>query len=428
MPEIAEVGRVVHYLKAHLRNRRIANVLTTEDDIVYGKAGTSAEAFKKAMTGRTVIDAKQQGKYFWLEMDKPPHALLHFSMTGWMKLTNVETGYYRSKAEEKKDKSGKPAGPDAVYNNAGSTRQDEQEWPPRFMKFVLQMEGEPKLEAAFVDPRRLGRIRLVDVPATEMRNTSPLKENGPDPVIDKKVLTEEWLTTKLRSKKSPVKAVLLDQGNISGIGNWVGDEVLHHASIHPEQYSNTLNDEQCKQLHKSLMFVCDTACGLLGDSNQYPSDWLFKYRWNKGKKGSNVMPNGEKIVHLTVGGRTSAIVPTRQKKTGPVAGDLDDDEEKEDDDDDAGGGDAPEAETNIKPKSKRRSSKKDIDNDKQVKLASQAKRSRSGTIDAGEDAAKEASKRRTTRTTHIKEEQRKIEDEQAVKLPAPKRTTPRRQR
>jgi formamidopyrimidine-DNA glycosylase len=49
----------------------------------------------------------------------------------------------------------------------------------------------------------------------------------------------------------------------------------------------------------------------------------MKYRWDKGKKDSNVLPNGEKIVHLKVGGRTSAIVPSVQKKTAAVAGDID---------------------------------------------------------------------------------------------------------
>ena len=77
-------------------------------------------------------------------------------------------------------------------------------------------------EAAFVDARRLGRIRLVDVPASEMRRTSPLKENGPDPVIDSHVLTKEWLKSKMLGKKVPVKAFLLDQSNMSGVGNWVG--------------------------------------------------------------------------------------------------------------------------------------------------------------------------------------------------------------
>jgi formamidopyrimidine-DNA glycosylase len=51
---------------------------------------------------------------------------------------------------------------------------------------------------------------LVDAAAEDMRKTSPLKENGPDPVIDKDILTVDWLSKKLRSKKVPVKALLLE--------------------------------------------------------------------------------------------------------------------------------------------------------------------------------------------------------------------------
>ena len=63
---------------------------------------------------------------------------------------------------------------------------------------------------------------MVDCAAEDIRKTTPLKENGPDPVIDKDILTEEWLVKKMGSKHVPVKALLLDQANISGIGNWVG--------------------------------------------------------------------------------------------------------------------------------------------------------------------------------------------------------------
>jgi formamidopyrimidine-DNA glycosylase len=122
---------------------------------------------------------------------------MHFGMTGWIKFSNDEASYYKPAKEE--DKS----------------------WPPRFLKFELELKGEPECKVAFVDPRRLARIRLVDVDAAEMRKTTPLKENGPDPVIDKDILTQEWLKKKLSSKKVPVKALLLDQANISGVGNWV---------------------------------------------------------------------------------------------------------------------------------------------------------------------------------------------------------------
>ena len=99
--------------------------------------------------------------------------------------------------------------------------------------------------------------------------------------------------------------------------------MLYQARIHPEQYSNSFNDDQIKRLHNSILSVCTLACEKLADSEQFPESWLMKYRWDKGKKDSNVLPNGEKIVHLKVGGRTSAIVPSVQKKTASVAGDVD---------------------------------------------------------------------------------------------------------
>lgn len=292
------MARVVHFLKKHLTGRKILNTLVPDggDDIIYGKVGTSAAAFKKAMDGKTILDAGQQGKYFWLVADSPPHPVMHLGMTGWVKFSNDDSGAYKA------------------------AKKEETEWPPRFWKFVLQMEpknGE-KCEAAFIDARRLGRIRLVDVAADQLRNTTPLKENGPDPVIDKKIVTTEWLAEKMRSKKVPVKAFLLDQANISGVGNWVADEVLYQARIHPEQYSNTFGDKQVNDLHNALIDVCTTACDLLADSDRFPSHWLMKHRWGKGKKDSNVLPNGEKITHITVGGRTSAVVLSRQKKTGAV--------------------------------------------------------------------------------------------------------------
>lgn len=179
------------------------------------------------------------------------------------------------------------------------------------------------VEAAFVDSRRFARVRLLACDADDIRNVTPLMENGPDPVVDKDLVTVEWLTELCRRKKIPIKALLLDQANISGIGNWVGDEIMYHAKMHPEQYSNTLSDVQIKELHKSTHYVCSTAVNLLADSEKFPSNWLFKHRWGKGKKDSpKQLPNGEKITFLTVGGRTSAIVPSAQSKTGPVTKDI----------------------------------------------------------------------------------------------------------
>lgn len=62
---------------------------------------------------------------------------------------------------------------------------------------------------------------------------------------------------------------------------------------------------------------------LLADSSKFPDEWLFNHRWGKGKKDApTTLPNGEKITFLTVGGRTSCVAPSLQKKSGPVAGDI----------------------------------------------------------------------------------------------------------
>ena len=82
----------------------------------------------------------------------------------------------------------------------------DDQWPPKYWKFALETDELQKVEAAFTDARRFSRIRLVDCAAEDIRKTTPLKENGPDPVIDKGILTPEWLEKKLRSKHVPVKA------------------------------------------------------------------------------------------------------------------------------------------------------------------------------------------------------------------------------
>lgn len=111
-------------------------------------------------------------------------------------------------------------GEQTYYYN--TPKSGDEEWPPKFWKFTMETSGEDKVEVAFTDARRFARIRLVDCPAEEIRNATPLKENGPDPVVDKDKFTLQWFEELMNKKKVPVKALLLDQANISGIGNWVG--------------------------------------------------------------------------------------------------------------------------------------------------------------------------------------------------------------
>ena len=212
-----------------------------------------------------------------------------------------------------------------AYTNYYKKMKDSEleQWPPKFWKFQLTTTGKNPVEVAFTDARRFGRVRLVDCPGADIRKHSPLVENGPDPVVDTDRFTYEYLRGKMQSRRVPVKALLLDQTVISGIGNWVADETLYNAKMHPEQYSDTFTEGEVKTLYDNIVYVCKTAVDLLGDSDQFPKHWLFNHRWGKGDKGApSALPNGDKLAFITVGGRTSCYAPGVQRKTGQVVPDA----------------------------------------------------------------------------------------------------------
>ncbi|KAH7157731.1 Formamidopyrimidine-DNA glycosylase N-terminal domain-containing protein [Dactylonectria estremocensis] len=297
MPEIAEVARIVHFLRLHVVGKRIASASAIDDKNVFGKVGTTGADVEVALKGKKIVSAGSQGKYFWITLESPPHLVMHFGMTGWVHIKGEKTAYtnYYKKMKD----------------------EDMAQWPPKFWKFQFATEGTPAVEVAFTDSRRFGRVRLVDCPGDQIRKHSPLVENGPDPVVDLDRFTEEYLRGKMRARHVPIKALLLDQVMISGIGNWVADETLYQAKLHPEQYCDEFDDAQITTLYENIRYVCQTSVDELGDSDQFPKHWLFNYRWGKGTKGTaSKLPNGEKLAFITVGGRTSCYAPGVQKKTG----------------------------------------------------------------------------------------------------------------
>jgi formamidopyrimidine-DNA glycosylase len=99
------------------------------------------------------------------------------------------------------------------------------------------------------------------------------------------------------------------------------DEILYHARLHPECYTNNLEESHVADLHKALLEVTKIAVDTDADSSKFPDNWLMLHRWGKGKKAKeeNKLPSGEQVEFVTVGGRTSAYVPALQKKVGPSA-------------------------------------------------------------------------------------------------------------
>ncbi|KAG6866260.1 hypothetical protein C0991_006847 [Blastosporella zonata] len=279
MPELPEVERATGLVEDVAVGKTIEKVETVQDEIVFSEV--THKEFAQEITGRKVVGV---GRYGTGRMP-----VLHFGMTGMLQVKGELPTYYKSTPKSATTK-----------------------WPPRFYKFILHLVDDASGETAqlaFLDARRLGRIRLRASPLTE----PPISELGFDPILSMPTL-DDFVPLVLR-RSCPIKALLLDQSFSAGVGNWVADEILYNARIHPEQRCSTLSAEQLAALHQQTHDVCKIAVAANADDTKFPDHWLFKHRWGKGKKEHTLLlPSGEPatIKWITVGGRTSAYVQELQ--------------------------------------------------------------------------------------------------------------------
>jgi len=108
-----------------------------------------------------------------------------------------------------------------------------------------------------------------------------------------------------------MKALLLDQSFAAGVGNWIADEVLYQARIDPRRRAGTLTDPEIRRLRTAIRHVMSVSVRARNDSDRYPRRWLFHDRWGRNPKAYT--SRGEKIRHDTIGGRTTAWVPSVQR-------------------------------------------------------------------------------------------------------------------
>jgi formamidopyrimidine-DNA glycosylase len=224
---------------------------------------------------------KRHGKHLWFELDRRPWPCLHFGMTG---------GFHTA-----------PGGPRVKLKS--SSKRPDSSWPPRFTKLRLVFDDGGELVVA--DARRLGRIRLRQDPEKE----PPISLLGFDAHRSLPPLAE--FRELVRQRSAPLKALLLDQSFAAGVGNWIADEVLYQARLDPRRRANALSDTEVARMRTALKLVIDTSVRLMNDSDRYPRGWLFHRRWGKNPRA--VTLRGDRIRHITLGGRTTAWVPGIQR-------------------------------------------------------------------------------------------------------------------
>lgn len=260
MPELLEIEAYRRLLEAAGLHRPIERV--DAPDPWYLKGGLDAQAAADILTGLSFTAARRHGKLLLADTDGGPTLGLRFGMTGRL-LVDDEQG--------------------VEHLEYGSARKE-----PAWDRFVVHYRDGGALRMR--DPRRLGGV-LVE---------PDLGSLGPDAT---RVRPRE-LAAALAASRAPVKAVLMDQGRVAGLGNLLVDETLWRAGVDPARVASSLTPEEARSVHRAVRRTLDVL-GRRGGS--HTGDLQPERR-----TGGMCPRDGTPLVRRTVGGRTTWSCPTHQ--------------------------------------------------------------------------------------------------------------------
>jgi formamidopyrimidine-DNA glycosylase len=174
--------------------------------------------------------------------------------------------------------------------------------PEKHDHFVVFL---PKVALVFRDARQFGRVRFDEGGEPEWWRKIPASPH--EAAFTRKVMAA-FLA---RHRRLPIKATLLLQTGFAGVGNWMADEILWQARIHPMRLTGKLSEEQLDKLWRATRSVCRKALQTIAPAfGDPPTGWLFHERWSR--KGA--CPEHGKLLNCaTVGGRTTVWCSRCQK-------------------------------------------------------------------------------------------------------------------
>jgi formamidopyrimidine-DNA glycosylase len=161
----------------------------------------------------------------------------------------------------------------------------------------------------FTDPRMFGRVLFHE------GDEGPAWWTGIAPALTSPEFTLAAVSDFLRRRtRAPIKAVLLMQQRFPGIGNWMADEILWRAAVHPARRCGELSAAEVKRIHRETVWVAREALRLIGSADtpewpDPPGNWLFPHRWADGGRCPRTKVPLERA---EIGGRTTCWSPARQ--------------------------------------------------------------------------------------------------------------------
>jgi formamidopyrimidine-DNA glycosylase len=225
MPELPEVETIRRGLERTLIGHRIINV-----EKLHSKSFQSSELdINKHVLGASVSGIDRRGKVLIVHLNSGYSLLFHLKMTGQIVL--VYPDGHRS------------AGGHPTPSMSGGL-------PDKSTKVIFMLDGGSRLY--FNDQRIFGWVKLVS--EAEVLRDSLIAKMGPEPLTAAFEL-KPFAAILKRRPKSPIKAVILDQKVVAGVGNIYADEALHLAKIHPARLAGSLNASEVKNLYEAIKTI-----------------------------------------------------------------------------------------------------------------------------------------------------------------------------
>ena len=219
MPELPEVETVRRGLQQNFVGRKITKVEVGRERTV---RRTSREALIDGLTGVRVLSATRRGKYLICALDSGQKLMVHLRMSGRL-----------------------------IIAKPGASR-------PPHTHVVLHLAKTDSVESElwFVDPRTFGEVVVFD-PDKVKTQMPDLVNLGVDPLTDE--FSPQILQGLFKNRRGNLKALLLNQHFVAGIGNIYADEILHLAKLRPDRLPDRLTTATLTRLHAAIVEVLNKA-------------------------------------------------------------------------------------------------------------------------------------------------------------------------
>lgn len=284
MPELPEVETITNDLKKKLLNKRIIAIEVRLPKIIKGDPGL----FQKVLKGSEFLDIDRRGKLMIFTLKNKQFLLIHLKMTGQL--------VYREKGR--------------TIAGGHSQKSMGLDLPNKYSHVIFTFADQSQL--FFNDLRQFGYLRLVNqAELTQVLAKFGVEPLGPDFTFLK------WQQL-LQNKKRNIKAFLLDQSLIAGIGNIYADEILFASHVHPKRRTQTLSATEQKAIFENTKKILQKAVNQRGTTfNNYVDadgkkgnfkNFLQVYK----KEGQPCAICGKSIQKTKIAGRGTRFCPKCQ--------------------------------------------------------------------------------------------------------------------